>query len=100
MHFAVFQEIDKFFICIIPTNNIDEAVGVLGGEKKDYVDGEHRILLPRILFIGSGSHNSGNVSYDVGGIHFEAPNHSEGLMLRLKLVQVLPLPEVKDPSGY
>jgi hypothetical protein len=100
MFFVVFRENDRFFICIIPTNNIDAAVSALGGEKKDYVDGEYRVLLPRVLFMGSGHHSLENVSYNVGGIHFEAPNPSEGLMLRLKLVEVLSLPEIKDPSGY
>ncbi|MDP2864293.1 MAG: hypothetical protein Q8N73_01370 [bacterium] len=79
----------NFPIAIIPAEGIDELINILKGEKVSSFEDEHEIFLPRVLFSGVGQYDPVNVVYEVGSIHFEIPNGTDGLTLWVKAVPML-----------
>jgi hypothetical protein len=78
-----------FPIYIVPAESIDELVTILNGKKISTFEDEHEIFLPRVLFSGVGHRSSENVSYDVGDLHFETENKTDGLTLWVKSVPMM-----------
>jgi len=78
-----------FPIAVIPAEDIDDLVNILKGKKVSSFKDEYEIFLPRVLFSGTGNHNPENVVYELGPIHLELENRTDGLTLWAKAVPML-----------
>ena len=86
-----------FPIAVISAENIDDLVNILKGEKVSSFEDEHEIFLPRVLFSGAGKYNPENVVYELGSIHLELENRTDGLTLWAKAIPMLDKVPVHTP---
>jgi len=86
-----------FPIAVISAEDIDDLVNILKGKKVSSFEGEYEIFLPRVLFSGVGNHNPENVVYEIGPIHLELRNGTDGLTLWAKVVPMLDKVPVHTP---
>jgi len=88
MHPSQQRKRRDFPIAVIPAENVDHLVSILGGEKVSSFENEHEIFLSRKLFSWGGKYSPYNFSYDFGPIHLEI-EHGDGLTLWAKEVPVI-----------